>query len=90
MSTGLDRCLQDFANVLNGASVFAMSAKMLAWSWNLFLRSWVADFYRYSYHTAAKMFAKMFYNFANVQKCLQICNSVQKCLRNKKFFCGGK
>ncbi len=44
---------------------------------------------RYSHHTAAKMFAKMFYHFAIVQKCLQICKSVQKCLQ-KIFFKGGK
>ncbi len=43
-STGLVRCLQDFANVLSIANVFAMFAKMFAWFRNLFLRSWVADF----------------------------------------------
>jgi hypothetical protein len=32
------------------------------------------------------MFAKMFYNFATVQKCLQIYKSVQKCLQKKIFF----
>ena len=53
---------------------------------NLFLRSWVADFYRYFNSIAAKIFAKMLYNFANVQKCLQICKSVQKIFF---FFCGG-
>jgi hypothetical protein len=56
---------------------------------NLFLRSWVADFYRYFNSIAAKIFAKMLYNFANVQKCLQICKNVQKCLQ-KKFVGGGK
>jgi hypothetical protein len=34
------------------------------------------------------MFEKVFYKFANVQKWLQICESVQKCLQ-KIFFCGG-
>ena len=34
------------------------------------------------------MFAKMFYNFADVQKCLQIYESVQKCLQ-KNFLWGG-
>jgi hypothetical protein len=42
-STGLVRCLQDFANVLSIANVFAMFAKLFAWCRNLFLRSWVAD-----------------------------------------------
>ncbi len=87
VSTGLARCLQDFANVLSAADVFAMFAKMFAWFRNLFLKSWVADFLcRYSHHTAAKMF----YIFATVQKCLQICESVQKCLqKNFFFFLGG-
>ena len=88
VSTGLARCLQDFANVPSVANVFAMFAKMFAWFRNLFLRSWVADFYRYFNSMAAKIFAKMLYNFADVQKCLQICKSVQKCLQ-KFFFCGG-
>jgi hypothetical protein len=35
------------------------------------------------------MFAKMFNNFATVQKCLQIYKSVQKCLQKKFCFCGG-
>ena len=42
-STGLVRCLQDFANVPSIANMFAMFAKMFAWCRNLFLRSWVAD-----------------------------------------------
>ncbi len=45
---------------------------------NLFLRSWVADFYRYFNSIVAKIFAKMLYNFATVQKCLQICKIVKK------------
>ena len=44
---------------------------------------------RYPHPTAAKMFAKMFYNFAIMQKCLQNYKSVQKCLQKKFFFCGG-
>ena len=44
-STGLARCLQDFANVLSIANLFAMFAKMFAWFRNLILRSWVAGFY---------------------------------------------
>ena len=43
----------------------------------------------YFHPKAAKMFAKMFYNFATVQKCLQIYKSVQKCLQ-KIFVWGGK
>jgi hypothetical protein len=43
-STGLARCLQDFANVFSIANVFAMFAKMFVWFRNLFLRSWVAAF----------------------------------------------
>ncbi len=31
VSTGLARCLQDFANVPSVANVFAMFAKMFAW-----------------------------------------------------------
>ncbi len=42
-STGLARCLQDFANVLSIANMFAMFAKLFAWCRNLFLRSWVVD-----------------------------------------------
>jgi hypothetical protein len=44
-STGFARCLQDFANVLCIANMFAMFAKLFAWSRSLLLRSWVADFY---------------------------------------------
>ena len=44
-STGFARCLQDFANVLSIANLFAMFAKMFAWFRNLILRSWVAGFY---------------------------------------------
>jgi hypothetical protein len=44
-STGLAICLQDFANVLSVANVFAMFVKMFAWFRNLILRSWVAGFY---------------------------------------------
>jgi len=35
------------------------------------------------------MFAKVFYNFATMQKCLQNYKSVQKCLQKKFFFCVG-
>jgi hypothetical protein len=35
------------------------------------------------------MFAKVFYNFATMQKCLQNYKSVQKCLQKKFFLWGG-
>ncbi len=89
-STGLVRCLQDFANVLSIANVFAMFAKMFVWIRNLFLRSWVADFcVDILIIQLQKRFAKMFYHSAHVQKCLQICKSVQKCLQKKIFLWGG-
>jgi hypothetical protein len=88
-STGLARCLQDFANVLSAAGVFAMFAKMFAWFRNLFLRSWVADFYRYFHSIAAKTFAKMFIisqMHRNVCKFVRVCKNVCK---EKIFFVGG-
>ncbi len=88
MSTGLDRCLQDFENVPRVANVFAMFAKMFAWFRNLFLRSWVADFYRYFHSIAAKMFAKM---FIISQMCKNVCKFVRVCknVYKKIFFVGG-
>ncbi len=78
---GFARCLQNFANDPRIADVFAMFAKMFARFRNLILRSWVAGFLCiYPHLTAAKMFAKVFYNFATVQKCLKNYKSVQKCL----------
>jgi hypothetical protein len=88
---GFARCLQDFANDPRIADVFAMFAKMFAW-FRIFDPKKLGRRFlcRYSHHTAARMFAKMFYNFANVQKCWQICKSVQKCLQKIFFLWGGK
>ena len=88
-STGLVRCLQDFANVLSIANVFAMFAKMFAWFRNLFLRSWVADFcVDILIVQLRKCLRKCFIISQLVQKCLQIYKSVQKYLQ-KIFLWGG-
>ncbi len=88
-STGLARCLQDFANDPRISNVFAMFAKMFAWFRNLILRSWVAVFYVVILILQLrKCLRKCFIISQLVQKCLQIYKSVQKCLQ-KNFFVRG-
>ena len=80
-STGLVRCLQDFANVLSIANMFAMFAKMFAWCRNLFLRSWVAD-------------SCVDILIVQLRECLRKCSIISQMCKNvckKNFFlCGGK
>ncbi len=84
VSTGLARCLQDFENVLRVANVFAMFAKMFAWFRNLFLRSWVADFY-------------VDILIIQLRECLRKCSIISQMCKNvckfvkvqKNFLCGG-
>jgi hypothetical protein len=91
-STGLARCLQDFANVLSIANLFAMFAKMFAWFRNLILRSWVAGFYVAIFILQLRKCLRKCFIIS--QLCKNVCKnykSVQKCLQKKFFFflCGG-
>ena len=89
-STGLARCLQDFANVLSIANLFAMFAKMFAWFRNLILRSWVAGFYVAIFILQLRKCLRKCFIIS--QLCKNVCKnykSVQKCLQKKFFFVGG-
>ena len=86
-STGLARCLQDFANVLSIANLFAMFAKMFAWFRNLILRSWVAGFYVAIFILKLRKCLRKCFIIS--QLCKNVCKnykSVQKCLQKKFFF----
>ncbi len=89
-STGLARCLQDFANVLSIANVFVMFAKMFAWFRNLILRSWVAGFYVAILILQLRECLRKCFIISqlckNVCKIIKVC---KKCLHKNFFFCGG-
>ena len=85
VSTGLARCLQDFANDPRIAHVFAMFAKIFAWFRNLILRSWVAGFYvAILILQLRKCLRKC---FIISQLCKNVCKSIKVCKNVcKKFF----
>jgi len=89
-STGLARCLQDFASVISIANLFAMFAKMFAWFRNLILRSWVAGFYvAILILQLRKCLRKC---FIISQLCKNVCKFIKVCknvCKKKFFFCGG-
>ncbi len=90
VSTGLARCLQDFADVLSIANMFAMFAKMFAWFINLILRSWVADF---CVDILIVQLRKCLRKCSIIsQMCKNVCNFEEVCKNVCKiffFFCGG-
>ena len=86
VSTGLARCLQDLADVLSVADVFAMFAKMFTWFRNLFLRSWVADFCVDILIIPLRKCSIISQMCKNVCKFVKVCKNVCK----KFFLRGGK
>ncbi len=91
VSTGFARCLQDFANVLSIANLFAMFAKMFAWVRILILRSWVAGFYVAILILQLRQCLRKCFKIS--QLCKNVCKnykSVQKCLQKNFFLWGGK
>ena len=86
-STGFARCLQDFANVLSIANLFAMFAKMFAWFRNLILRSWVAGFYVAIFILQLRKCLRKCFIIS--QLCKNVCKFIKVCKNVCKKICGG-